>query len=107
MTVTWTELVIRRLRTKKGDYSASRDLSMSKAGVPFDMLREHLNNYQEGLTVSMARLSKARRREAVEGYLYLLPWLLGFLIFTAGPMLTSLYLSFTEYRVTSPPTLIG
>lgn len=55
----------------------------------------------------MAQLSRARRREAIEGYLYLLPWLLGFLIFTAGPMLTSLYLSFTEYRVTSPPTFIG
>lgn len=55
----------------------------------------------------MTGMSKARRREAIEGYLYLLPWLVGFLIFTAGPMLASLYLSFTEYRVTSPPTFIG
>lgn len=55
----------------------------------------------------MAKLSKARRREALEGYLYLLPWLLGFVIFTAGPMLVSLYLSFTEYRVTSAPVFIG
>lgn len=31
------------------------------------------------------------------GFLFVLPWLLGFLVFTAGPMLTSLYLSFTKY----------
>lgn len=55
----------------------------------------------------MVKMSRARRREALEGYLYLLPWLLGFVIFTAGPMLVSLYLSFTEYRVTSPPSFIG
>ncbi len=55
----------------------------------------------------MARMTKARRREALLGYLYLTPWLVGFVIFTAGPMLASLYLSFTEYRVTSPPTWIG
>ena len=55
----------------------------------------------------MVKLSRARRREALVGYLYLLPWIIGFVLFTAGPMLASLYLSFTEYRITSPPTFIG
>jgi len=54
-----------------------------------------------------ARRSPARRREAIEGYLYLLPWLIGFIVFTGGPMLASLYLSLTEYRITSPPVWIG
>lgn len=31
------------------------------------------------------------------GYVFISPWLLGFLIFTAGPMLASLYLSFCKY----------
>lgn len=35
------------------------------------------------------------------GFLFVTPWLLGFLIFTAGPMLTSLYLSFTKYDLNS------
>lgn len=56
---------------------------------------------------SKRRVSRARRREAIEGYLYLLPWLIGFIVFTGGPMIVSLYLSFTEYRITSPPTWIG
>ena len=55
----------------------------------------------------MLRVSRSRRREALLGYLYLSPFILGFLIFTAGPMLASLGLSFTEYRVTSPPTFVG
>jgi multiple sugar transport system permease protein len=35
------------------------------------------------------------------GFLFVLPWLIGFLVFTAGPMLTSLYLSFTKYDLSS------
>jgi multiple sugar transport system permease protein len=34
-----------------------------------------------------------------EGYLFILPWLIGFFAFTAGPMAASLVLSFTDYRV--------
>jgi len=35
------------------------------------------------------------------------PWLLGFLIFTAGPMLGSIYLSLTRYEILTPPVFIG
>jgi multiple sugar transport system permease protein len=57
----------------------------------------------------VTRLKKRlrRHREAILGYLYLSPFILGFLIFTAGPMLASLGLSFTEYRVMSPPRWVG
>lgn len=48
-----------------------------------------------------------RRREAVMAYLFLCPWLLGFLIFLVGPMVASFYLSFTEYKVIQPPQWIG
>lgn len=47
------------------------------------------------------------RREALEGLLYISPFLLGFLIFTAYPMTASLYLSFTKYNIIQPPTWIG
>lgn len=47
------------------------------------------------------------KQEAKAGYLFISPWVLGFLIFTAGPMLVSLYLSFTLYNVLSPPRWIG
>ncbi len=47
------------------------------------------------------------RREALEGYLYISPFLLGFLIFTAYPIITSLYLSFTNYNIITAPTWVG
>ena len=37
------------------------------------------------------------QRPGFWGYVFISPWLLGFLIFTAGPMLASLYLSFCKY----------
>ncbi|MEP7285047.1 MAG: sugar ABC transporter permease [Chloroflexota bacterium] len=33
------------------------------------------------------------------GTLFVLPWIIGFLLFTAGPMVVSLYLSFTNYNL--------
>lgn len=41
------------------------------------------------------------------GYLFLSPWILGFLIFLIGPMLASLYLSFTQYKVIKAPAWVG
>ncbi|CAM3351704.1 ABC transmembrane type-1 domain-containing protein [Deinococcus saxicola] len=55
----------------------------------------------------MARMSSARRREAINGYLFIMPWLIGFLVFVAGPMLFSLYASFTNYDVTSTMRWVG
>jgi multiple sugar transport system permease protein len=51
--------------------------------------------------------SKLAKREAIEGYLFILPWILGFLLFRLGPMLASLYLGFTEYRGTGNVKWVG
>ncbi len=53
------------------------------------------------------RLSRARRREALEGLLYLSPWIIGFLFLVAGPLIASIYFSFTKYNVLRPPEWIG
>jgi multiple sugar transport system permease protein len=49
----------------------------------------------------------ARRSNARAAYGFLLPWILGMLIFTLGPMLYSLYLAFTRYNLLSNPQWIG
>jgi multiple sugar transport system permease protein len=51
--------------------------------------------------------SPMRRREARAGLLFVLPWLVGLLIFTAYPVLASIYYSFTDYAVTQAPTFVG
>jgi multiple sugar transport system permease protein len=50
---------------------------------------------------------RAARRETFAGYGFLLPWLIGFLGLTLGPMLFSLYLAFTKYNLFAAPQWIG
>lgn len=43
----------------------------------------------------------------VAGYLFISPWLIGFLLLTLWPMIQSLYLSFTKYTLLESPEWIG
>jgi pectin-derived oligosaccharide transport system permease protein len=61
-----------------------------------------------------AKTPEEKRRQAKEagrdnkaGYLFLLPWLIGLVVITIGPMLASLYLSFTNYSLIQAPSWIG
>ena len=47
------------------------------------------------------------QREALWGYAFIVPWIIGFVIFTLGPMIASLYFSFTKYNIIDPPIWIG
>src|SRR5918998_2472658 len=51
--------------------------------------------------------SPATRREAITGYLFVAPAVLGFAIWVAGPMLFSAWLSLTEWDLLSPPEFVG
>jgi multiple sugar transport system permease protein len=53
------------------------------------------------------RMGRMQRSEAITGWLFVAPWVIGFLAFTLGPMLFSLYASFTEYGITTAPKWIG
>src|SRR5688572_3392766 len=46
-------------------------------------------------------------RRAIWGYLFIMPWILGLLVFVAGPILASLYLSLTNYDILRPPRFVG
>jgi multiple sugar transport system permease protein len=48
-----------------------------------------------------------RRREALSGYLFVGPSVIGFLIFILGPLLAVIYFSFTRYDAISPPEWRG
>jgi multiple sugar transport system permease protein len=48
-----------------------------------------------------------RRRETFTGYLFILPFLVGFIWFTAIPMGVAFYLAFTKYRIIKPAEWIG
>lgn len=46
-------------------------------------------------------------RDALWGYVFLLPWLIGLVVFWLGPIIMSFGLSFTEYDAISAPRFIG
>ncbi|MDB5075387.1 MAG: binding-protein-dependent transport system inner rane component [Chloroflexi bacterium] len=52
-------------------------------------------------------MSALRRREAIAGLLFVLPWIVGILAFTVYPILASLYFSFTDYNIVQPPRWTG
>ena len=53
------------------------------------------------------QMPASERREAISGYLFISPWLIGFLLFTVGPMLFSLYISFTRWNIVGDPKWVG
>jgi multiple sugar transport system permease protein len=53
------------------------------------------------------RLSPRARREAMWFYLFVSPWLVGFLVFLLGPMVASVYLSMTDWDTFTEPTWVG
>ncbi|MFC1464089.1 MAG: carbohydrate ABC transporter permease [Candidatus Brachytrichaceae bacterium NZ_4S206] len=51
--------------------------------------------------------SPLTRREAIMGYLFISPWLIGFVVFLAGPIIASFVLSFTRYSPGRDPVWLG
>ena len=83
-----TDSALRPARERQADSGARPAGSPRRAGEP--------------------RSPKRRRQsDTLAGYVFLSPWLLGFLGLTLGPMLISLYLAFTEYNLFTDPEWIG
>lgn len=60
----------------------------------------------ESLMLGRIRPTLAQR-ESLLFYALIAPWLVGFVVFLGYPMLRSLYLSFTDYDLLSPPVWVG
>ena len=52
-------------------------------------------------------MNKIKKREAMWFYIMVSPWVIGFLVFTLGPMIYSAYLSLTNWDLFSAPKFIG
>jgi len=51
--------------------------------------------------------TRTEAREALWGYLFQVPWLLGLVIFWGGPIIASLFLAFTDYNLLKSPEFVG
>jgi multiple sugar transport system permease protein len=52
-------------------------------------------------------MSRQARREALQGYLSISPWLIGFLLYSLGPIVASIYFGFTQWSIVRPPEWVG
>jgi multiple sugar transport system permease protein len=59
------------------------------------------------VAVRRRRLRPGRRRETWAAYGFLSPWIIGFLVFMAGPMVASFVLSLTDYDVLTSTDFVG
>jgi multiple sugar transport system permease protein len=59
------------------------------------------------LTRVVGARSTMQTADAIWGYVFLLPWLVGLIVFFLGPIIMSFALSFTKYDVITPPEFIG
>ena len=50
---------------------------------------------------------KSDTRKYLSGYMFISPWLVGFVLFLIGPFIASIYLSFTKYDGKGLPVWIG
>lgn len=55
----------------------------------------------------MTKLTPRQRREFAIGLAFISPWIIGFLWFTAYPVIASFYYSFTSYQIIGTPKWIG
>lgn len=53
------------------------------------------------------KYSNLKKQEIFAFYTFISPWLIGFILFTCGPIIASLYFSLTNYTVLSAPEFIG
>lgn len=55
----------------------------------------------------LRRFTSGEQRRVFWGFLFASPWIIGFVIFVVGPALTSLYYSFTDYKLGDPINWVG
>jgi multiple sugar transport system permease protein len=48
-----------------------------------------------------------RQKEAISFYLFISPWIIGFILFYLGPVVASFYFSLTNWDLLTPPKFIG
>lgn len=71
------------------------------------MIRMYQLLTERGVEPMQTARKANHRRLNRTAYLFLLPWLIGFFCLTLGPMLGSLYLSFTKFNLLTPPQWLG
>ncbi|PLR97531.1 carbohydrate ABC transporter permease [Bacillus sp. T33-2] len=71
-----------------------------------DLIEPEAKKYPAAVQQARRRLSR-KAKDNLAGYLFISPWIIGFLGLTFGPLAFSLVASFTDYNITSKMNFIG
>ncbi|WP_412986935.1 carbohydrate ABC transporter permease [Niallia alba] len=69
-------------------------------------ISKDLKSVKKKRHIKTGKLTRAGKNNLI-GYLFISPWIIGFIGLMLGPMLFSLYASFTDYNITSKMNFIG
>ena len=53
------------------------------------------------------KISKLRRKEEIAFYLFILPWLIGLVVFSGGPIFATMFMGLTKWSLLGSPRWIG
>lgn len=79
----------------------------TQRGTGASPVQKELLLHGRGARATKGKMTRRERREAFEALLFLSPWLIGFTLFTAGPVITSFVLSFFRWDIIHPAKFIG
>jgi len=81
---------------------------MSQGSVETQLDRATQRKRQSGFGGEIRRaFSGLQGEETRAGYLFILPNLLGFMVFSLFPIVFALYITFTEWNLSKPPAFVG
>ena len=60
-----------------------------------------------GRELGKSKLTKRQKIEAAQGFMFISPWIIGFIVFAAGPVIASLALSFCKWDILTPVQFVG
>jgi multiple sugar transport system permease protein len=66
-----------------------------------------LNSNDAPVLTKKKKFTSERAREERAFWIFISPWIIGFILFIGGPIVASLYLSFTSYNVIEPAAFNG
>mgnify|MGYP002511575660 FL=1 len=84
----------------KAEKKQEKGKSKAAGGNAFAETKMQGGNEQEAAPVKInkKKVNAYKRRQNRLGYLFMLPWIIGFVIFTLFPFVATIYLSFTDVR---------
>lgn len=71
------------------------------------IVRKRIQKKQKEPRHQQSISQRKKKYAAFEGYLFIAPWILGFLFFQIGPMLFSFIMSFTGWKMINVPQFVG